>query len=306
MWRAPEGKPAWGVTFSQKHAETLGLDWKAAYLALLDDLGARNLRIAVPWDLVEPEEGVFAFDKLDFQVNEAAKRGAKLILAVGMKSPRWPECHIPAWAKDLTDAERENAAIRFSAAVAGRYKGNPAVVMWQAENEPFFPFGECPPISEDFVGREIAALKAIDPARPVMTTDTGEWSLWIRAAKLGDVVGVTLYRKAYFPALHTYLSFPFPPAYYRLRALVIRQFFGKDVISVEVQAEPWFRAYPLGTSEDDWKETLDIGQFRKNIRYARDTGFPELYLWGAEWWWYMKEKRNIPDFWEEAKTLFKS
>ena len=38
----------WGVDFSQKHAENLGLDWKETYSSLLDDLGVKNLKIAVP------------------------------------------------------------------------------------------------------------------------------------------------------------------------------------------------------------------------------------------------------------------
>lgn len=304
LWRAPAHEPAWGITFSQKHAEALGLDWKETYLALLDDLGARNLRLVAYWELVEPERDEFYFDDLDFQVNEASFRGAGIILAVGLKSPRWPECHIPEWARALPEAEREERVIAFSRAVAERYKNEPAVSMWQAENEPFFPFGECPPISEEFVAREVAALKAADPSRRVMITDTGEWSLWTRAASLGDAVGVTMYRTAYISYLKRYISFPFPPAYYRLRALAVEKFFKKSVIPVEVQAEPWFTAHPLGKSDDDWKMTLDVPQFKKNISYARATGFSEIYLWGAEWWWYMKEKRDIPDFWEEAKKLF--
>ena len=33
----------WGVNFSTKAAEYLGLDWKEAYLALLRDLGVKNI-----------------------------------------------------------------------------------------------------------------------------------------------------------------------------------------------------------------------------------------------------------------------
>ena len=61
----------WGVNFSQKHAQNLGLDWKETYSALLDGLGAKNIKIAVHWDLIEPEEGDYRFDDLDWQINEA-------------------------------------------------------------------------------------------------------------------------------------------------------------------------------------------------------------------------------------------
>ena len=35
----------WGVNFSQMHAQNLGLDWKETYLALLDDLKVKDIKI---------------------------------------------------------------------------------------------------------------------------------------------------------------------------------------------------------------------------------------------------------------------
>ena len=69
-----------GVTFSNYYAMELGLDWKAAYLATLDDLGVKNLRLAAYWSEIEPENDAFNFDSLDFEINEAEKRNAKVIL----------------------------------------------------------------------------------------------------------------------------------------------------------------------------------------------------------------------------------
>jgi len=44
-----KAKPAdeinWGIVFSQKHAEFLGLDWKENYSAILDDLGVKHLNL---------------------------------------------------------------------------------------------------------------------------------------------------------------------------------------------------------------------------------------------------------------------
>ncbi|MDZ4384998.1 MAG: hypothetical protein U0944_01115, partial [Candidatus Moranbacteria bacterium] len=47
-----------GITFSSKYASSIGLDWKANYIAMLDDLQIRKIRIPVYWDLVESNEGV--------------------------------------------------------------------------------------------------------------------------------------------------------------------------------------------------------------------------------------------------------
>ena len=85
----------WGVNFSQKHSQNFGLDWKEVYLAILDDLGVKNIKLATYWDLIEREEGKYYFNDLDWQVKQAEEKGANLILVIGMKVPRWPECHEP-------------------------------------------------------------------------------------------------------------------------------------------------------------------------------------------------------------------
>jgi hypothetical protein len=61
----------WGAVFSQKHSEDLGLDWKENYIAILDDLGIKKLKIVGYWDLFEEKEGSFSFEDLDWQINEA-------------------------------------------------------------------------------------------------------------------------------------------------------------------------------------------------------------------------------------------
>ena len=62
LGKPPQAKEmTWGVNFSQKHAELLGLDWKSTYSALIDDLGAKNIKLATYWDLIEPENGKFYF-----------------------------------------------------------------------------------------------------------------------------------------------------------------------------------------------------------------------------------------------------
>ena len=49
---------------------------------------------------------------------------------------------------------------------------------------------------------------------------------------------------------------------------------------------------------------MNLEQFKKNIEFAKKTGLKEFYLWGAEWWYWMKEKQNKPEIWNEAKKLF--
>jgi len=49
---------------------------------------------------------------------------------------------------------------------------------------------------------------------------------------------------------------------------------------------------------------MNFEQFKENIAYAKTAGFSENYFWGAEWWYWMKEKQNHPEFWNYAKELF--
>lgn len=49
---------------------------------------------------------------------------------------------------------------------------------------------------------------------------------------------------------------------------------------------------------------MDFEDFKENINFARRAGFEEVYLWGVEWWHWLKEEASEPRFWEEARKLF--
>ena len=295
----------WGVNFSQKHAQNLGLNWRNSYLALFDDLGVKNIKIASYWDLIERNEGEYFFEDLDWQIKEAENRGAKILLVIGMKTPRWPECHIPNWAKNLSQEERQERILKLIKKVALQYRDSQSIEYWQVENEPFFSFGECPKISKKTLKEEIDLIKSLDEkSRPVIISDSGEFSFWINAAKLGNIVGITMYRKAWFKELHRYFNYPFPPVFYERKAKIIEKLFNKKVICVELQAEPWGPRLLYDSPILEQEKTMNLEQFRKNIEFAKKTGLKEFYLWGAEWWFWMKEVQNKPGIWNEARKLF--
>lgn len=309
----PAQKIIWGMNFSQKQSQNLGVDWRANYLALLDDLRIRYWRISTHWDLLEPERGKYYFSDLDWQIEEAEKREAKIILAIGLKTPRWPECHLPTWAKNLSKEEQQKAVLDLIKTIVLRYKNKKSIWAWQIENEPFFPFGECPPRKKGFLDEEIALVKNLD-TRPIITTDSGEWSFWIKMAKKGDFLGVSLYRHVYFTPFSFlrkflpffpkgfYWTYPFPPNYYYVKAKIIDWLFHKKIIVLEFQAEPWLSSFELSLDEE--KKIKDIKRFQENIEYAKKSGFSTFYLWGGEWWYWLKETQNNSSFWETARLLF--
>ncbi len=306
----------WGVDFSQMQAESLKLDWKQAYLAILDDLGAKNIKLHTQWDFVEGKKDDYYFNDIDWQISQAEKRNAKIIYVLGMKTGRWPECHIPNWAQNLQEERQQAELLGYITEVVLRYKDSKAIINWQVENEPFFKFGECPPWyykNDEFLKKEVDLVKLLDPSRQIIISDSGELSWWIKASRIGDILGTTIYRRAWvnissfgfnigLPGF--YSNYLIPPVFYSRKVELIKYIFNKKVISVELQAEPWaFKPFSDVPLAEQYK-TMDLQKFKDNIEYAKKTGLDTFYFWGVEWWYWMKTTQNRPEIWNEAKKLF--
>ncbi|MBI2439023.1 MAG: cellulase family glycosylhydrolase [Candidatus Moranbacteria bacterium] len=294
-----------GMTFSSRYASDLGLDWRETYEALLDDMKIKKMRIPVYWDLVERTPGQYDFSDVDWQVAEAEQRGVEIILTLGQRVPRWPECHIPSWAKN-DEVIRQAALLRFMTATVERYKDAKTLRMWQVENEPFLVFfGECPPLDSDFLDWEVSLVRTLDPTRPVLLTDSGELSIWIRAAKRGDVFGTTLYRHIWSKNTGGYFTYPIGPNFFRLKELMVRVLTSqKNFIVIELQAEPWASGWIATVPLAEQFRTMDETKLRENVEYAKRVGFSDIYLWGGEWWYWMKTKKEYPALWETGKMIF--
>jgi len=294
----------WGVNFSQKQASDLGLNPKEVYLNILDDLKADHIKIAMHWDLIEKTQDSFDVADFDFYIKEAEKRDVKVILAIGMKTPRWPEYHMPKWTEDLTKEEQQEEILEMISFIVDRYKDSPSLIAWQIENEPFFNYGKAPWKDSSFLGREIEEARKIDNTHKIVVTDSGEMSFWIRAAKLGDVVGITMYTKVWSENLRNYFSYKLPAVFYGKRADLIKWLFDKEVWCLELQAEPWSKELIQDATLEEQLESMDINRLKYNIEYAKNTGLNTFYFWGVEWWYYMQQKYDDSSFLDEAKKLW--
>ncbi len=294
-----------GVSFAHHHAESLEMDWKETYTAILDDLKVERMRIAAYWDRVEIENGNYDFSDVDWQVKEAQKRNVKLTLAFGIKTPRWPECHIPDFYLE-NKAEREEALLKFEEILIERYKNYDNIIYWQVENEPFLQFfGDCPEgaIDEELVDKEITLVKKLDSSREIIVTDSGELSTWWQAAERGDILGSTLYRMIYKPP-YGYVTYPLGPNFFRVKALLARLVTGQEnFIISELQAEPWPKAWIMHVSVEEQFKTMNPEKFEEIVEYTKKTNFSEAYLWGVEWWYWLKETQGSPEMWELAKEI---
>ncbi len=306
----PDRPIAWGVTFSSKFSRELELDWRDSYSAILDELRPERLRLIAYWDEVEPEAGTFTFDDLDWQIRGAADRGIPFVLAVGLKTPRWPECHIPAWARPLAPEDQESALHQYVRAVVERYREEPHLAMWQVENEPLLWFGQCPSRGRGFLRRETALVRSLDPKHPILTTDGGELGLWAPVARHGDVFGTTMYRKAYpriIGPIFGHVQYPLSPVSFRVKERFVRwwnQSPNQRFIVIELQAEPWEPRSLKTYSAEALAQDFSPKYFRDTIEYAKAAGFDEYYLWGAEWWLYMGQRHDDWRYWEIAREIF--
>lgn len=306
-----KGEITWGVTFSQTFSRELGLDWKKVYIEILDDLKPSIIRLPVYWPEIEKEKGKYTFDDYDFMMNEAEKRNIAVTLAIGMRVPRWPECHIPNWAKDFKRPKMEKNLLDAITKIVNRYKDRKNLYLWQVENEPFLIyFGECPFPKTEFLDTKINLVKTLDPGRLIMVTDSGELSVWLPAAKRADVFGTTMYRTVWSKNLSKYfgyITYPLPPRFFWIKANLVELFYGdKHIVVSELQAEPWSPGYTLNKlPEKESLKSMSIDKFYKNIEYAKKVGFNEVYLWGVEWWYWKKENNNA-SYWQAAKELFAS
>lgn len=297
----------YGMSFNTPYARELGLDWRATYDAIIDELGVRHLRLAAHWPMVESERGEYNWSELDYQIARAESVGATVILAVGRRLPRWPECHVPDWAQALPAAERDEALLEYIEQVVLRYRESPAVTLWQVENEPFlevFAFEHCGELDVELLDRELALVRRLDPTRQVLVTDSGNLGTWTGAYQRGDLFGTSMYVHFWHPEAGQFRTV-LPPAAYRVKDNLMAVLHGeKPTLLIELSAEPWLVApitdVPLATQFS----RMNPEKFHDILEYAAASRFSRQYLWGAEWWYYLKTKHERPEMWEIGQTLF--
>jgi uncharacterized membrane protein len=292
----------WGVTFSELMAKDLKLDTGETLNAIIKDLKPEGIRLCAYWDRIEKRKRQYDFRSLDAQMQIAAKAKVPVILAMGQKSPRWPECHIPEWANPEKDL------LPYIAQVIKRYRGYKNILYWQVENEPFLHFGDCKRANKKLIESEIATVHSLDPERKILLTDGGEFGDWYRAAKRGSIFGTTLYRKVYSRFLGQ-ITYPITPEIYPLKRDIIKYLTNKpdqNFIIIELGTEPWGNKQIIDMTLNEQLENFSVSDFKDNIDYALKCRFDTYYLWGAEWWYYLKKKKGINGYWNYAAEIFQA
>jgi Beta-galactosidase len=295
-----------GTTFIKINAEHLGLDWRSAYKEIVNDIGIKQIRIPIFWDQLEREPGKFDWADLDWQLQEAAKANAQVMLVVGHRVPRYPECYAPDWTKGLDEAAFKRSLFTMTETVVKHYRDHPALSAWQVENEPLAKIlgkiwgdGSCREIAH-WVREEVQSVRRLADGRldgrripTVVTYANAPWFVSQLRQTLtfeSDVVAMTLFNKLYFrsPVFTGYIEmFKLGPiATLRLayqRSVIVQN--RQALWIAEMQAEPWGPEGPYKFDKpEDAAVTMNPDRLRQTWDYAVNGGASRIYLWGVEWW----------------------
>jgi len=259
------------------------------------------------WDEIQVVEGRVDYQDLDWQIDMARKNKAEVILSVGKRVPRWPECHIPSWALQLEKEKQDEALLKFVRETVVRYKDEEVVKVWQIENEPFlgsYAKQYCGKLDKNILDKEIALVKEVDFHTPVLITDSGELSFWNAAYSRGDQFGSTFYvyvANNFFEDIRSVMSHNT----YRYKLALMKLFHGeKPSYLIEISIEPWLTKPIINTSFSEQLDKMNVRRAKTILKIASQTGFPEQYLWGAEWWYYLKQN-GYPELWDYLKEVNK-
>ncbi len=298
----------YGVSFVPDYAASLGLNPKQTMQALLN-IGVRQFRLTSYWSDIEPTPNQYDFSQLDWEFALANAYHAKIILVVGLRQPRWPECHPPDWINTKDKISNwEPQLLSFMRRVIDRYKNNPALEAWQLENEYFLKgFGQCNNFSRSRLIQEDKLLSSLDSKHTIIISRSNN-AIGIPINKpAGDIYGISIYKRVWDANVtHRYLEYPYPAWYYAFLAELQEIYQGRNMIIAELQAEAWpADGQPITkTSLAEQNQSLDATRLRHRFAFARSTGMKDALLWGAEYWYYRKQILHDPSLWNVAKQEF--
>jgi len=295
-----------GATFIPGYAEYYGLDAKDTMQAMIDDLGLRRFRLVSYWDEIEKTPGVYDFTELDWQFQKIQAVNGKVSLSIGLRQPRWPECHMPTWAASQPKSVWYPEVKNFIGKVVDRYKLHPSLDSYQLENEFFLKvFGICPDFNRDRLIDEYWYVKGKDPHHKIIVSRSNNVLGWPVNEPIPDVSAVSVYKRVWDKTLtKRYFEYPLPAWFYAFLAAGTRFITHRELIIHELQAEPWGPADKAvkDTSIDEQNKSLSPKRLTDRIEYGRATGIKDIYLWGVEMWYWRKVKLHDDSLWEAGKN----
>lgn len=295
-----------GVTYIPDYAEYYGLNPNETLKAILTQLPINNIRYVSYWSDIEPTPGKYNFTELDQEFAMANSAHVKVYLSIGLRQPRWPECHPPNWIKGQPTSVWYPELYSYMTTVVNRYKNNPALEGYELENEYFLKaFGQCTDYSRQRLINEFNLVKKLDPNHKIIISRSNNAIGIPWGQPIPDEFGLSVYKRVWDKTVtHRYFEYPIPAWYYGFLAGAEELKSGRNMIIHELQAEPWPPTAMLQASEQEQSKSMNATILKNRIAYGEATGMKTIDLWGVEWWYWQKVKFNNPSDWNVAKQAF--
>lgn len=298
-----------GATFSPDYARSFGLDPQSTMDAAIHDLGIKRFRLLSYWDDGEPSPGHYDFSDLDWEFKKADENGVQISLAIGLRQPRWPECHMPGWAQNQPENVWSQELKTYMGKVIDRYKNNPALISYQLENEYFLSvFGHCTDFSRSRLVDEFNFVRSKDPNRQIIITRSNNAvPSWPIGQPRADENGASIYKRVWDKTVtKRYFEYPIPAWFYAFLGGGEELTTGRNTFIHELQAEAWLPGgsnYKMNdiNSIPEQNKSLNAQTLGPRFDYGVATGMRTIDVWGIEWWYWRKEKAHDPSLWNVAK-----
>lgn len=337
--KVPDGfRPKYGFSYSFEQGNWYGYDARKEFVWLVDNIRFDWVRLPFFWDQMtqlrqgsdgqaqqsQGSDGQDAwefnknFEDLKFGINEARKRNIKVIVVVGVKTPFYPEYHIPARlaskikfgdtigtgspiARDILDVDSR---------VVAELSTFDNIAYWQVENEPFLANVNNWKIDHEFLGVETAVVRQADSKkRPIILTSEGalsligRWKSFFDLLKPNDIFGVNAYFSSQGTTLFAFSAFghnirvPWPkgfawpvqswyllsPDYSDMKKTAAGH--GLDTWVMEMQADPYVRTLDDAHKNDLYFKAVDI---KRGDNFLRALRMDSVGFWGANYWLFRK------------------
>ena len=297
-----------GVSFIPDYAQSLGVDPQQTMDALIG-IGVKQFRLVSYWSDMEPSPGHYDFSQLDWEFQKAEAAHAKVILTVGLRQPRWPECHAPDWVNlSQPDSQWQPQLEAFMQKVVQRYKNSPSLESYQVENEYFLQgFGTCTNFDRQRLISEYNLVKKLYPRHPIIIARSDNAVGIPVNQPQPDMFSISIYRRVWDANVtRRYLEYPFPAWFYGFLAGWQKIADHKDMMIGELQAEAWA---PNGetvpqTSLAEQNKSFNAQRLKAVVNYGKATGMRNIDLWGAEYWYYRAQVLDDPTLMNAARQEF--
>lgn len=311
----PNFKPKYGVTYSFEQAGWFGLGPRSSYTKLLDEFDFDWVRLSFHW-------AKYNISDLKFAVGEAAKRDVDVIVALGAKTPYFPEYKWPDEIKsrvkfgDTIDLDHPvaNDILEINKSVVRELSNYDNIIFWQVENEPLIGNVNRWKIDPGLIAAEVEAVRSTDPKnRPIILNHAAvgfydtSWQKLLPILKKEDVFAVNAFFKTkgidIFNAkilgreIHIlwpdHLVWPvhswriFSPDFGQIKKKVENN--GNLLWILEMQAEPYIKN--LDEAQDQFLsfEPVDI---KAADSFLKSYEIESVGLWGAHFWQYREEQED--------------